>query len=382
MTTISLAVEDKVLWSEVHAFLDGESVQIDFEQPQASDLTAFSAAIDRSQSDVVLIDVSVMRESLAEVIRKTRFLAPDSMIVALSTAAAAGPVLECFRAGADEYLFPPLAEGLKGALERHEAKRKDAERGSSSGKVVAFLSVKGGCGGTTLACHAAAALARLDQRTLLADFDIAAGMVAFLMKSKSPYSIADALNNVRRLDTSYWKALVSNGTPNLEVISAPALMVARREPQIEEIRQVLAFMRRQYQWTVTDAGTGISPSTMTALELADEACLITTPEIPALHQTKQILQKLLDVGYKQEQLRLILNRVPKRSEIRPDEIEDMLSIAPYAVFPECAAELHEAFSHGQLLPANSDMGRCTERMVRKLAGVAAPKPRLKVPFFR
>ena len=41
-------------------------------------------------------------------------------------------------------------------------------------------------------------------------------------------------------------------------------------------------------------------STMTAIESADEACLVTTPEIPALHQTRQILQRLLDGGYKQE----------------------------------------------------------------------------------
>ena len=56
---------------------------------------------------------------------------------------------------------------------------------------------------------------------LLADLDVSAGMVAFLMKSVSPYSVADALNNVDRLDSSYWKALVSNGIPGLEVISAP-----------------------------------------------------------------------------------------------------------------------------------------------------------------
>jgi pilus assembly protein CpaE len=380
--TVSLAVQDKTLWSEVHSFLQGQPVQIDCEQPQALDLTAFLTALDRSRPDVVLIDVSVLSETMGDVIRKIRVSTPGSIIVALNTTDVTGPVLECFRAGADEYLFPPLAEGLKRALERRETERKKSDSAKPSGKVIAFLSAKGGCGATTLACHVAVELSRLNQRVLLADLDVNAGMVAFLMKSKSPYSITDALNNVHRLDASYWKALVSNGIPGLEVISAPTVMAARQEPKLDEIRQVLGFTRKQYQWTVADAGGGMNPSTMTALELADEACLVTTTEIPALHQTKQILQKLLDVGYKQDRLRLILNRVPKRSDLKPEEIQEMLGVPVFAVFPECYAELHESYSEGHLLPPNSEMGRCTERLARKLAGVEAPKPRLKLPFFR
>jgi pilus assembly protein CpaE len=380
--TVSLAVQDKTLWSEVHSFLQGQPVQIDCEQPQAVDLSAFLTALDRSRPDVVLIDVSVLSETMGDAVRKIRVSTPGSIIVALNTTDVSGPVLECFRAGADEYLFPPLAEGLKRALERREAERKKSDSGKPSGNVLAFLSAKGGCGATTLACHVAVELSRLNQRVLLADLDVNAGMVAFLMKSKSPYSITDALNNVHRLDASYWNALVSNGIPGLEVISAPTVMAARQEPKLDEIRQVLGFARKQYQWTVADAGGGMNPSTMTALELADEACLVTTPEIPALHQTKQILQKLLDVGYKQDRLRLILNRVSKHSEIKPEEIQGILGVPLLAVFPECYADLHEAYSQGQLLPSNSDMGRCMERLARKLAGVEAPKPRLKLPFFR
>ena len=36
---------------------------------------------------------------------------------------------------------------------------------------------------------------------------------------------------------------------------------------------------------------------MAALEEIDEACLVTTLEVPALHQSKQIIQTLIDSGY-------------------------------------------------------------------------------------
>jgi pilus assembly protein CpaE len=381
MITLSMAVEDKALWSEVHSCLRDESVQIDSEQEQVGDLGAFMSAIERSKPDLVLIDVSVLRQTLQEVIEKLRLSAPGSMIVALNTTGVTGPVLECFRAGADEYLFPPLAEGLKKAIEHSERELRKSESGKPEGKTIAFLSAKGGCGATTLACHVAVELSRLNQRVLLADLDVNTGMMAFLMKSTSPYSIVDALNNVHRLDASYWKALVSNGIPGLEVISAPTSMAAKQEPKPEEIRQVLGFARKQYQWTVADAGRGIGASTMTAIESADETCLVTTPEIPALHQTRQIVQRLLDVGYKQERLRLIVNRVPKRLGTRPEELPKMLGIPLYAAFPDCYPELHEAYSQGQLLPAGSVLGECMGRLARKLAGVEEPKVKRKLPFF-
>jgi pilus assembly protein CpaE len=382
MITLSMAVEDKTLWNEVHSCLHGEPIHIASEQEQVSDLAAFTSSLERSAPDVVLIDVSILLHPPQEVIEKLRLAAPGSMIVALNTTGVTGPVLECFRAGADEYLFPPIAEGLKKALERRRREHRKSESGKAAGKIIAFLSAKGGCGATTLACHVAAELSRLKQKVLLADLDVNAGMVGFLMKSASPYSITDALNNVHRLDASYWKALVSNGIPGLEVISAPTAVAAKQQPKPEDIRQVLAFARTQYQWTVADAGRGIRESTMTVIESADETCLVTTPEIPALHQTRQILQKLLDVGYKQERLRLIVNRVPKRLGTRPEELREMLGVPSYAVLPEGYTALHEAYSQGRLLPAGTVLGECMERLARKLAGAEPAKAKRKVLFFR
>jgi pilus assembly protein CpaE len=381
MITLSMAVEDKTLWNEVHSCLHGETVHIDSEQQQVGDLTALISSLERSAPDVVLIDVSLLLQPPQEVIEKLRLAAPESMIVALNTTGVTGPVLECFRAGADEYLFPPLAEGLTKALERRRGEHKKSENGKPAGKLIAFLSAKGGCGATTLACHTAVEISRVKKSVLLADLDVNSGMVGFLMKSSSPYSITDALNNVHRLDASYWKALVSNGIPGLEVIAAPTAVSAKQQPRASEIRQVLAFARTQYQWTVVDAGRGIGESTMTVIESADETCLVTTPEIPALHQTRQILQKLLDSGYKQDRLRLIVNRVPKRLGTRPEELREMLGVPLYAVLPEAYAELHEAYSQGQLLPAGSVLGECMERLARKLSDAGPAKPRRKTLFF-
>jgi pilus assembly protein CpaE len=174
---------------------------------------------------------------------------------------------------------------------------------------------------------------------------------------------------------------VSNSLPNLEIISAPTALAAKQEKKVHAIQQVLGFVRKQYQWTVTDIGRSMNAANMTAIESADETCLVTTPEIPALQQTKQIVQTLLDSGYKQERLRLILNRVPKRSGVRPEELQKMLGIPLYAVFPDAYGELDEAYSQGQLLSPQTSLGQDMGRLARKLAGVEERKKTRRIPFF-
>jgi len=60
---------------------------------------------------------------------------------------------------------------------------------------------------------------------------------------KSPYSILDAINNLHRLDASYWKALVSNGIPGLEIIPSPSSLASRVQPKQEQLRHVIGFLR-------------------------------------------------------------------------------------------------------------------------------------------
>ena len=163
----------------------------------------------------------------------------------------------------------------------------------------------------------AAELGRHNQKVLLADFDLDAGMVGFITKTKCVYSILDAVTNLHRLDLHYWKALVSNGIPGVEIVSSPLTLASKQEPTSDQIRHVIAFARPHYDWTLVDLGRSLGRVTMAALEEIDEACLVTTLEVPALHQSKQIVQTLIDTGYGKNRIRLILNRAPKRLDISP-----------------------------------------------------------------
>ena len=94
------------------------------------------------------------------------------MIIALNSSADAEAILGAMRAGVHEYLFPPIAEPLRKALEKRSAERARRRESGTKGKSFGFLSAKGGCGATTLVCHVAAELGRQKQKVLLADLDL------------------------------------------------------------------------------------------------------------------------------------------------------------------------------------------------------------------
>ncbi len=209
---------------------------------------------------------------------------------------------------------------------------------------------------------------------LLTDLDLDTGMVGFITKTKSMYSILDAVNNLHRLDIHYWKALVSNGIPGVEIISSPVALAAKQAPREEQVRQVLAFARPHYDFTLVDLGRSLTRLGMSALEETDEACLVTTLEVPALHQCKQIIQTLLDGGYGKNKVKLILNRSPKRLDIAPSELEKMLGLPIFFMIPNDYPELYETYAEGRMLNRNSELGRQIAKFAAKLANIEEEKP--------
>lgn len=369
--TIGLAIENRELLEQTQACLTGLPFRVIVEHQDLGDVSGFVDRLERMRPDVVLVDISAWKESLETLVAHIKGAIGDSMIIALNTAADADTILASMRAGISEYLFPPLQENLRKALERRSAERGRKRDGGikAGGKAYGLFSAKGGCGATTIACHIAAEFGRQNQKVLLADLDLDAGMVAFITKTKGNYSILDAVNNIHRLDISYWKALVSNGIPGVEIVSSPLALATKQQPKDEQVRHVLAFAKPNYDAMVVDLGRSLSRIAMAALEEIDEVCLVTTLDVPALHQSKQIIQTLLDSGYGKARIKLILNRAPKRLDITPSELEKMLGVPIFAMVPNDYQELYETYAEGRMLNRSSELGKQISKLALKLAGI-------------
>ena len=369
--SLGVIISTREIWDNVQACLQESQARVVLEQTAPDNWESLIKRLEQRQPDLLLLDIVPLEDNVEHVIRRIKEALPSLAIIALHKTAEPDAILQTMRAGATEFLYLPFSAHLKKAMERIGAQRDTPEKKTRViGRTCAFLSAKGGCGATTVACHVALELRRHTGRdVLLADLDIGNGMVAFLMKARSQYSLIDAINNVHRLDASFWKALVSNGLPGIEVITAPTISSAWELPKLENLRHVLRFVKNVYQWSVVDLGRGLSVATMHALEEVEQTYLITTLEVPALHQAKVIVQTLLSSGYSRDNLRLVINRMPKRPEVTPDEIENIIGHPIHTILPNDYPSLYEAYAEGQLLPEKSALRASLSNFALKIAGL-------------
>ena len=380
--TIGAIIANRELAGELQACLKELPVRILFEQPNIGQWSALSDKLDRLRPDVLLLELGDVWESLEDAVRRIRRTAAAPVVIGVHTQSESEAILRAMRAGCGEYLYPPLRAGLHAALERISEERAQARGQKLRGKCIAFVSAKGGCGATTVVCHTALEVQRLTgDNILLADFDFESGMLGFLLQSKSTYSVADALHNVNRLDLSMWKALVSNGIPGVELITAPPSAMERRPDEHERLRQVLQFARANYGWVFVDLGRGLGKNCLGVLEDVDETYLVTTLDVPALYRSKQILHTLREAGYRNERLSVILNRVPRRSDVTSDEIQTMLGTTLAAALPESLDEIYDAYADRKLLPPASVLGRRFAALASRIAGVPQATNKKKFGIF-
>jgi pilus assembly protein CpaE len=374
---IAVAVTDEGLWQEIHSALLDLPVRTVFEQAGIGELPAFLEKIERLRPDAVLLDLAALPCELPLMVEAISAAPGSPFVVVVNREGRQDLILDALRAGAKEYLFPPLKPTLEQALVRLGGERERiAVTPRRTGRLVGFLSAKGGCGATTLACHSAAILEKeTGKATLLCDLDLSSGLVRFLMHSQSRYSVVDACANVHRLDRSYWQALISNGCGHLDVISGPEAAPLKEMPGGQQIRQVLRFARSEYDWVMADLGSGLCPTSYSAIEELDDLFLVTTPDVPALHQAKRITQQLLAHGLARNALHLVLNRLSRKTEVSPSELEDLLGLPFYATLTDHDHALHEAYSEARLLPLESPLAREISGLVCKLADLPLKQKR-------
>jgi pilus assembly protein CpaE len=384
-TTVGVAVSSPELWRPVQEALRGLQVRVVMEQRDLSNWPSLIERLEFLRPEIVLLDLTGLPLPLEEAVGGVRTTVPDAMLITLDTTAQPDTILAAMRVGAHEFLYPPLEDSLRKAVARR-AKVRPQQRESPRppGKTAGFLSAKGGCGASTIACHLAAELGRASaqrgERSLLADFDLQSGIVGFLMKVKSPYSLLDAVQNLQRLDVSYWNALVSADWPGLEIVGAPAAYLPKEPVSGESLAKVLAFVRAHYAWTVVDLGCTLNLATVTVLEEIDEIFLVTTLEVPSLHQAKQAVQTLINAGFG-NRLRVILNRTPQRPDVTSQELERILGLPIDTMLPNDYYALYDAFCKGKLLPPGSHLSRQLSNFALRLAGAPAEKSKRRFGLF-
>jgi pilus assembly protein CpaE len=380
MTVLS-AIRDPGMLAPITNLLNERSDVATVERQQPGDWQGLTAALDHGP-EILLLEYAAVADRLTDLLREAKKRSPHVRIIIVHPAADSQCILQSMRAGAEEFIHAPFAETFGPAFDRVVALCATHLGETRQGKVIGFMSAKGGCGATTLACHVAAELHRqTHQQVLVADLDLDSGMAAFVMKMDKPYSVLDVIENRSRLDESLWKALVAETKPGLAVLPAPHLFSHEQYPGREGLTGFVSFVRSQYDWVILDLGRSLNSIVSDTYDSIDQIMLVSVLEAAALHGVKTILRRLNECGKELDRLRLVVNRAPKMLDISSEELARILGRPIYATVPNDYKGLQESYGNGGLLETNSRLSEAFAQLAARIANLAPQKPKKRFGLF-
>jgi len=332
--------------------------------------------------DVVLVDLDSDPEYALDLVDS---ICTHGLATAMVYSAQADPglLVRCMRAGSREYLMMPFDSGeVAEALVRASALRAVARpEKKTGGKLLVFLSAKGGSGVTTLACNYAVSLAQESRKkTLLIDLNLPLGDAAINLGIKAEYSTVNALQNFSRLDANFLSGLLERHSSGLSVLAAPTELAAAQTSD-DAIDKLLNVARQEFDFVVVDAGQRLD---LQHTHLFDESAtiyLVTQVGIPELRNSNRLINRLTSEG--SPKLEIVINRYDPRS-MAIDEAHITKALtrpAEWKIPNNYAAVRQMQNSAVSLMEEDSQISRSIKRMTQSVCPPPEPEKKKGFSFF-
>ena len=230
-------------------------------------------------------------------------------------------------------------------------------------KIVVVTSGKGGVGKTTTSASFAAGLALRGYKTVVIDFDVGLRNLDLIMgcENRIVYDFVDVITGSARLA----QALVKDKTlDNLYIL--PASQTRDKDALTDEgVAQVMAELANQFDYIICDSPAGIERGAFLAMYHADEALIVTNPEISSVRDSDRIIgilqsrtKQVENGGSVREHLiitRYNAERAAQGEMMDKDTIaNDILKVPLIGLVPESSAVL-EASNRGEPVILDKDL---------------------------
>jgi pilus assembly protein CpaE len=341
--------------------------------------------------DVVIVDLDSDPEYALELVENVCADGSTNVIV-YSANPEPTLLLRCMRAGAREFLPLPITpEAMSEALMRVSARQfempvqKSVKRNmmqDSKGKLLLFMSAKGGAGVTTLACGLAVSLAQeFSRRTLLVDLTLPLGDAALNLGLKTEYSSVNALENFHRLDGSLLSSLLVRHESGLYVLPAPSEMTNTRF-ESDAVFKLLRIARQEFDYIVVDAGSHFEAQDAYMIDDTATIFLVTQIGIPELRNSNRLIKQLVVEGG--PRVEIVVNRYgSEASDIEEHQIKKALTQSIQWKIPNDYTAVRRMQNLGTPLnKEDSEIARTIRKMGEAVCGLApAPKKKKRLGFF-
>lgn len=250
-------------------------------------------------------------------------------------------------------------------------------------KIIVVTSGKGGVGKTTTSASFATGLALRGYKTVVIDFDVGLRNLDLIMgcERRVVYDFVNVIHNEARLS----QALIRDrDIDNLYIL--PASQTRNKDALTDEgVARVMDELSKEFDYIVCDSPAGIERGAILAMYHADEAIVVTNPEISSVRDSDRIIGMLHSKTKKSEEglgrvrARLCITRFDPERAGRQEMLSidaisnDILKIPTLGIIPECPSVLNASNNGVPVIrDEGSKAGQAYDDLVARFLGEDRP----------
>jgi septum site-determining protein MinD len=246
------------------------------------------------------------------------------------------------------------------------------------GKIIVSTSGKGGVGKTTTSAAFATGLAMRGHKTAVIDFDVGLRNLDLVMgcERRVVYDLVNVINK----EATLRQALIKDKRVGSLYVLAASQTRDKDALNLDGVERVLNELQESFDYIVCDSPAGIEKGAYLAMYFADEALIVTNPEVSSVRDSDRVLGLLASKTKRAEQgpspvgEHLILTRYsPARVKagemLKVEDVQEILAIPLLGVIPESLTVL-TCSNQGMpvILEKNSDAGQAYSDLVDRFLG--------------
>jgi pilus assembly protein CpaE len=318
----------------------------------ASDIRQGIEAARSRRPDLALVEMGSDVRPLQTFAEETAYVSPGTVVAAVFRPDVFEPdvpestiLIQAIRGGVKDFLRRPVSSSELAELLRR-VQRCPVRETACLGRIVSFVSNKGGVGKSTTAVNAACGLAmRHPQRVLLIDASLQMGVCASLLDLTATTSLSDVVREKDRLDETLIRQMAIPHKSGLHLLAAPADAVDAGDVDDEVMSRILTLARHAYDFVIVDTFPVLDRAMVAVLDLSDRAYVIVENVVPTVLGAVKMVQVLRSLGLSDQRLRIVLNRYTTLpGSVNPADVASRLGHTVDHVIP---------FDKGVVIAANT-----------------------------
>ncbi|WP_036797507.1 septum site-determining protein MinD [Leisingera caerulea] len=226
---------------------------------------------------------------------------------------------------------------------------KDLKLEEPLGRVIVVTSGKGGVGKTTTSAAVGAELARRGHKTVVIDFDVGLRNLDMIMGCERRV-VFDFINVIQG-DAKLKQALIRDRRlENLSVL--PTSQTRDKDALTKEgVERVLEELRQEFDYIICDSPAGIERGAQMAMHFADEAIVVTNPEVSSVRDSDRVLGLLNSIterasksGAEPVKAQVLItrhdkSRIDSGEMMTVEDVLEVLAVPLLGIIPESPAVL-------------------------------------------